>query len=52
MDLTTSGVVIKDALKYFQSKMEYLNAVEKQMLQHIKEEKGEMQEEKDINRLV
>jgi hypothetical protein len=44
MDLTTNGVVVTDAIKYVQSKMDHLNETEKELLQDIK--KGEK------NRLV
>ena len=33
MDLTTNGVVITDAIKYVQSKMDHLNETEKELLQ-------------------
>ena len=39
MDLTTNGVVITDALKYVQGKLDNLNNQEKKLLQDIKEEK-------------
>jgi hypothetical protein len=38
MDLTTNGVIVNDALKYIQSKMEHLNSAEKQLLQDINED--------------
>jgi transposase len=37
MDLTTNGVVITDAIKYVQGKMDHLNKTEKALLQDIKE---------------
>ena len=37
MDLTTNGVVITDAIKHVQGKMEHLNTREKKILQDIKE---------------
>jgi hypothetical protein len=39
MDLTTNGVVITDAIKYVQGKMDHLNNQEKALLQDIKKEK-------------
>jgi hypothetical protein len=36
MDLTTNGVVITDAIKYVNGKMDYLNNQEKKLLQDIK----------------
>jgi hypothetical protein len=44
MDLTTNGVVITDALKYVQGKLDHLNNQEKKLLQDIKEH-GEDEEE-------
>lgn len=41
MDLTTNGVVITDAIKYVQGKMDHLNKTEKKLLQDIKEDKTE-----------
>ncbi|MGA9298145.1 MAG: helix-turn-helix domain-containing protein [Nitrososphaeraceae archaeon] len=41
MDLTTNGVVITDALKYVQGKLDHLNNQEKKLLQDIKEDKEE-----------
>jgi hemerythrin-like domain-containing protein len=38
MHLTTNGVVITDAIKYVNGKMEHLNKQEKEILQDIKEE--------------
>jgi hypothetical protein len=37
MDLTTNGVVITDAIKYVQGKMDHLNNEEKKLLQDIKD---------------
>jgi hypothetical protein len=39
MDLTTNGVVVTDAIKYVQSKMDHLNETEKELLQDIKKDK-------------
>jgi hypothetical protein len=36
MDLTTNGVVVTDAIKYVQSKMDHLNETEKELLQDLK----------------
>src|SRR5215204_5993441 len=38
MDLTTNGVVVTDAIKYVQSKMDHLNSEEKKLLQDIKKD--------------
>jgi hypothetical protein len=43
MDLTTNGVVITDAIKYVQGKMDHLNTAEKQLLKDIKEDKEKEQ---------
>jgi len=58
MDLTTNGVVVTDAIKYVQGKMDHLNGQEKAVLQDIKEkedqsnEPSETQEDKEtINRV-
>jgi hypothetical protein len=37
MDLTTNGLVITDAIKYVQGKMDHLNKAEKALLKDIKE---------------
>ena len=37
MDLTTNGVVVTDAIKYVNGKMDHLNNQEKKLLQDIKE---------------
>ena len=39
MDLTTNGVVVTDAIKYVQSKMDHLNETEKELLQDIKKDR-------------
>jgi len=52
MELTTNGVVITDAVKYVQGKMDHLNNQEKDLLQDIKqkEEPGEnLQDEETTN---
>jgi uncharacterized protein YerC len=40
MDLTTNGVVITDAIKYVQGKLDHSNTGEKALLQDIKENKA------------
>ena len=46
MNLTTNGVVITDALKYVQGKLDHLNNQEKKLLQDIKEDtEAEAEEE-------
>jgi hypothetical protein len=47
MDLTTNGVIVTDAIKYVQDKMEHLNSQEKGLLQNIqqKEDKDKIQQE-------
>jgi len=53
MDLTTNGVVVTDAIKYVQVKMDHLNGQEKALLQDIKRkedqsnEHSETQEDKE-----
>jgi predicted transcriptional regulator len=44
MDLTTNGVVITDAIKYVQGKMDHLNKTEKALLQDIKRKEGQNNE--------
>jgi hypothetical protein len=39
MDLTTNGVVVTDAMKYVQGKMEHLNNQKKEPLQGIQDQK-------------
>jgi transposase len=45
MDLTTNGVVVTDAIKYVQGKIDYLNKTEKVLLQDIKEDIKEDKEQ-------
>jgi hypothetical protein len=45
MDLTTNGVVITDAIKYVQGKMDHLNKTEKALLQDIKQKEEGSSEE-------
>jgi hypothetical protein len=37
MDLTTNGIIVNDAIKYVNGKMDHLNNQEKKLLQDIKE---------------
>ena len=41
MDLTPNGVVVTDAIDCDQSKMDYLNKTEKELLQEIKKDREE-----------
>jgi hypothetical protein len=45
MDLTTNGMVVTDAIKYVQGKMDHLNKTEKALLQDVKVEKNEEPDE-------
>jgi len=47
MDLTTNGVVVTDAIKYIQGKMNHLNNQEKALLQVIKDDKDKTEPEQD-----
>ena len=47
MDLTTNGVVITDAIKYVQGKMDHLNRQEKKLLQDIQPKQQQQQEEEN-----
>jgi hypothetical protein len=47
MDLTTNGVVITDAIKYVQGKMDHLNGQEKALLQDIKPKQQEEEEKEN-----
>ena len=49
MDLTTNGVVITDAIKYVNGKMDHLNSQEKKLLQEIKNEKEAEAEDKQLS---
>jgi IS30 family transposase len=44
MDLTTNGVVVTDAVKYVQGKMDHLNGQQKALLQDIKEKEDQNNE--------
>jgi hypothetical protein len=48
MDLTANGVVITDAIKYVNGKMEHLNKEEKELLQDIQDQKKEEDEAEDV----
>ena len=50
IDLATNGIVITDAIKYENGKMEHLNTAEKKLLQDIKgkEEKEDTNEDKRL----
>jgi hypothetical protein len=51
MDLTTNGVVVTDAIKYVQSKMDHLNTAEKQLLKDSKEDKDKgLQEDMELQK--
>jgi hypothetical protein len=51
MDLTTNGIVVTDAIKYVQSKMDHLNTAEKKLLQDIKDKEEEDTEDiEDANK--
>jgi hypothetical protein len=39
MDLATNGIVVIDAIKYVNAKMDHLNVQERERLQDIKEDK-------------
>jgi hypothetical protein len=45
MDLTTNGVVVTDAIKYVQGKMDHLNNQEKKLLQDITPKQQEEEKE-------
>jgi DNA-binding transcriptional regulator LsrR (DeoR family) len=45
MDLTTNGVVVTDAMKYVQGKMEHLNNQKKEPLQGIQDQKDKTETE-------
>ena len=44
MDLSTNGIIVTDAIKYVNSKMDHLNTTEKKLLQDIKD-KGDTEAE-------
>jgi hypothetical protein len=45
--LTTNGVVVTDAIKYVQGKMDHLNKTEKALLQDFKDRKAEGEESEE-----
>ena len=45
MDLTTGGVIVTDAIKYVQGRMDHLNTTEKKLLQDVKQKDGQGEEE-------
>jgi predicted transcriptional regulator len=47
IDLSTNGVVITDAIKYVNSKLDHLNTAEKKLLQDIKDKGDAESEEED-----
>jgi hypothetical protein len=47
IDLATNGVVITDAIKYVNGKMNHLNATEKKLLQDIHIQKADSLEEEE-----
>jgi hypothetical protein len=49
MDLATNGVVVTDAIKYVQGKMDHLNESEKKLLQDIREDAEAKAEDKGLS---
>jgi IS30 family transposase len=55
MDLTTNGIIVTDAIKYVQGKMDHLNTAEKKLLQDIKDkgtkdaEAAETEDTEEVN---
>ena len=47
MDLTTNGIVVTDAIKYVQGKMDHLNTAEKKLLQDIHIQRADSLEEEE-----
>ena len=47
MDLVSNGVIVNDAIKYVQGKMDHLNTEEKKLLQDIKDKGDAESEEED-----
>jgi hypothetical protein len=45
MDLTTGGVIVTDAIKYVQGRMDHLNTTEKKLLQDVNQKDGQGEEE-------
>jgi hypothetical protein len=50
MELTTNGVIVTDAIKYVQSKMDHLNTAEKKLLQNIKGDKDKEHEDVELQK--
>ena len=51
MDLTTNGIIVTNAIKYVQGKMDHLNNQEKKLLQDIKDKEEEDTEDyEDANK--
>jgi hypothetical protein len=46
--MTTGGVMVTDAIKYVQGKMDHLNKTEKALLTDIKEDREKGKQEEDI----
>jgi hypothetical protein len=49
MDLVSNGVIVNDAIKYVQGKMDHLNTEEKKLLQDIHIQKADSLEEEESN---
>ncbi|MGA8106733.1 MAG: hypothetical protein WB815_08770 [Nitrososphaeraceae archaeon] len=49
MDLTTNGIIVTNAIKYVQGKMDHLNTAEKKVLQDIHIQKADSLEEEESN---
>jgi hypothetical protein len=48
IEMTTGGVMVTDAIKYVQVKMDHLNKTEKALLTYIKEDREKGKQEEDI----
>jgi hypothetical protein len=48
MDLTTNGIIVNDAIKYVQGKMDHLNNQEKKLLHDIKEREDAEAETEEV----
>jgi hypothetical protein len=49
MDLVSNGVIVNDAIKYVQGKMDHLNTEEKKLLQDIHIRKADSLKEEESN---
>ena len=49
MDLSTNGIIVTDAIKYVNSKMDHLNTAEKKLLQDIKDKGDAEAEDKGLS---